>query len=126
MLLRYARRYRHFALGLAALALASLGVAPFTHGAAAKLVVGGMQDFCVAAAPGESPAGSPSPAGGLAPLCPVCVAFSATDTLSPPVAATVLPAFAQARPPALRPPTTPCVAESSALTPPSHAPPARG
>jgi hypothetical protein len=126
VLRRFARRYRHFALGLAALALASLGVAPFTHGAAAKLAAGGMQDFCVAAAPGESPAGGPSPADGHAPLCPVCVAFSATDTLSPPAAATVLPAAAQARPPAPRPPASAFVADPSALIPPSHAPPARG
>lgn len=126
MLRRFARRYRHLALGLAALALASLGVAPFVHGAAAKLATGGTQDFCGAAAPGETPAGGPSPAGGHGPLCPVCVAFSATDTISPPAAATVLPAFAQTRPPALRPPSTPFVAEPSALTPPSHAPPARG
>jgi dienelactone hydrolase len=126
VLRRFARRYRRLALALSALALVSLGVAPFTHGAATTLAAGGTQDYCAAAAPGESPARGPSPAGGHAPPCPVCVAFSASDTLSPPAAATVLPALALARAPNLRPPATPFVADPSALTPPSHAPPTRG
>ncbi|HSO06735.1 MAG TPA: hypothetical protein VLW45_05825 [Pelomicrobium sp.] len=126
MLRRFARRNRRLALGLAALALVSLGVAPFTHGTAAKLAAAGAQDFCGTPPAGYVPAGGKAPAGGHAPLCPVCVAFSATDTLSPPTATAALPTVKQDRAATLHQPATAFVADPSALTPPSHAPPARG
>ncbi len=126
MLHRFARRYRRFAVALAALALVSLGVAPFTHGAAAKLAAAGAQDFCGTPPAGYVPAGGKAPAGGHAPLCPVCVAFSATDTLSPPAAAAAPPSVEPDRASTLRQPAIAFVADPSALTPPSHAPPARG
>lgn len=123
MLHRFARRCRHLALALAALALVSLGAAPFSHGAAAKLA-GGAQDYC-GVLPGGAASGGGQVPDGPTPLCPVCVAFSAADTLAPPAAGPGLRIAVSALLAPLLPGAA-FVPDPSGLTPPAHAPPARG